>query len=241
MIGTSDLRGMFALTGKLRFSINCGNPILAGRRDDGALFGVSVDLANELAGELDLPAELVGYDAAGKAVAGMLAGDVDVGFFAHDPIRAEHISQTAPYVLIEGCYLVPDASPIMNGGEVDRAGTRVAVGLGSAYDLFLTRTLQAAEIVRAPTSPAVVATFLEQRLDVAAGVRQQLAADAAVAGGLRLLPGRFMVIEQAMAVRKDRGSAAADYLEAFVARMKTTGFVASALARHGIEGASVAP
>jgi polar amino acid transport system substrate-binding protein len=205
------------------------------------LFGVSVDLALALARSLGVPAELVGYDAAGKAVAGMLAGDVDVGFFAHDPVRAEHIAQTAPYVLMEGCYLVRDASPIHDNADVDRAGVRVAVGLGSAYDLYLTRTLRAAEIVRAPTSPTVVATFLDQDLDVAAGVRQQIEADAAAASRVRLLLGRFMVIEQAMAIRKDRGPAATDYLEAFVAAYKASGFVTAAPARHRIEGASVAP
>ena len=155
-------------------------------------------------------------------------------------MRGAGIAFTEPYVLIEGAYLVRQDSPLRANEEVDRAGLRVAVGKGSAYDLYLTRELKAAEIVRAPTSPAVVDTFLEQKLDVAAGVRQQLEADAARHAGLRLLPGRFMVIRQAMgcprAIRP-RPSATADFVE----RMKAGGFVADALARHGIQGASVAP
>lgn len=115
------------------------------------------------------------------------------------------------------------------------------VGKGSAYDLYLTRELKAAGIVRAVTSPAVVGTFLAQGLDVAAGVRQQLEFDAARLGGLRLLPGRFMVIQQAMGLPKGRGEAAAAVLTTFVERMKKDGFVTQALRRHGIEGASVAP
>ena len=95
--------------------------------------------------------------------------------------------------------------------------------------------------MRTPTSPAVVDEFLKQRADVAAGVKQQLQADAARLGGVRLLPGRFMVIEQAMGLPAARGDAAARALSAFVEQAKASGFVAAALARHGIQGALVAP
>ena len=143
--------------------------------------------------------------------------------------------------MIEGCYLVPDASPLQANEEVDRAAHRVVVGKGSAYDLYLTRNLQHAQIVRAPSSQAVVETFIAEQAEVAAGVKQQLQADAAGLGGLRLLPGRFMVIRQAMGVPKRRGTAAAAYLAAFVEEMKGKGFVAEALRRHQVEGATVAP
>ena len=115
------------------------------------------------------------------------------------------------------------------------------VGQGSAYDLFLSREIKAAHILRAPSSPAVVDYFLEQGAEVAAGVKQQLEADAQRLGGLRLLPGRFMVIRQAMGCPRGRGEAAAAVLAAYVEEMKSSGFVAQALARHGIQGAAVAP
>src|SRR6478672_5425062 len=114
------------------------------------------------------------------------------------------VAFTAPYVLIEGCYLVRDDSPLRSNDEVDRAGHVVVVGQGSAYDLHLSRALKQASIVRAPTSPAVVETFIAQRADVAAGVKQQLEADIARIGGLRLLGERFMVIRQAMGLAKTR-------------------------------------
>ncbi len=117
----------------------------------------------------------------------------------------------------------------------------MTVGKGSAYDLFLTRELKQAEIVRAPTSPTVVDVFVEQRLEVAAGVKQQLEADMNRFPGYRLLPGRFMVIQQAMGTPKSRGVEAATYLSLFVEEMKASGFVAQALQRHSIQGASVAP
>ena len=144
-------------------------------------------------------------------------------------------------MLIEGCYLVRDGSPLRANEEVDRAGHVVVVGQGSAYDLHLTRALRHATIVRAATSQAVVQTFLDQRANVAAGVRQQLEADARRLGGVRLLDGRFMVIRQAMGIAKRRGDEAARWLGEFVETMKAEGDVAAALARHGVEGASVAP
>lgn len=231
----------FTPTGKLRASINLGNPILAGKDALGEPTGVSVDLARAFAASLGVELELVVFDAAGKSVQAVSEERADFGFFAVDPRRGETIAFTEPYVLIEGCYLVRDASPIRRNEDVDQQSVRVAVGEGSAYDLFLTRELKHAQIVRAPTSPTVVRTFLEQNLEVAAGVKQQLEADARQAPGLRLLDGRFMVIRQAMGVPKSRGTAAAHALHAFVEDAKASGLVAQSLARHKIAGASVAP
>lgn len=236
----AEIRQAFTPTGALRASINLGNPILAHRKGDD-VGGVSVDLARALAEELGVKLELVVFDAAGKSVEAVTAEQADIGFFAIDPLRGQGIRFTAPYVLIEGAYLVRDASPLQANEEVDRAGTRVTVGKGSAYDLYLTRELKAATIERAPTSPAVVDTFVAQNADVAAGVKQQLQADAARIGGLRLLPGRFMVIQQAMGTPTSRGEAAGRFLADFVERQKASGFVAQALERHGIQGATVAP
>ncbi len=236
------VRSAFAPQGKLRASINLGNPILANRDAvTGAPVGVSVDLAHALAERLGLAIELVVFDTAGKSVEAVADERADIGFFAVDPVRGANIAFSAPYVLIEGFYLVRSDSPLRRNDEVDAPGNRVAVGLGSAYDLFLTRALQHATIVRAPSSPAVVQTFIEQGLEVAAGVKQQLESDAARTPGLRLLDERFMVIAQAMGTPKSRGEAAADYLRSFVEEMKRTGFVADALSRHAITGASVAP
>jgi len=227
-------------TGKLRAAINFGNPILATRGAAGQPQGVSVDLVREAARRLDVPLELVTFNSAGSVVEAVKARQVDLAFVAIDPVRAVDMDYTAPYVVIEGAYLVRNASPLQRNEDVDRAGTRVVVGRGSAYDLFLTREIKAATLVRAPTSPAVTDMFLAQNLDVAAGVRQQLEADALRVGGVRMLPGRFMVIEQAMGVPKGRLAAQA-WLSSYIEEMKTSGFVAQALKRHGIEGAAVAP
>ncbi|QIE26274.1 Bacterial extracellular solute-binding protein, family 3 (plasmid) [Caballeronia sp. SBC1] len=231
----------FAPTGTLRASINLGNPVLASiDPSSGKAVGVSVDLATELARRLGVPLQLVVVKSAGASVDNVGQDKADVGFFAVDPKRGHEISFTKPYVLIEGFYLVHDTSPITTNDQVDQPGVTVAVGKDSAYDLFLTRELHHAKIVRIPTSPAVVKSFLDQHLDVAAGVKQQLERDAAKAGGLRILDQRFMVIRQAMGVPKAKGDEAAAYLSAFVEDMKASGFVAASLERHQIAGAVVA-
>jgi polar amino acid transport system substrate-binding protein len=230
-----------APSGRLRASINLGNPILARREGSDGAAGVSVDLARTLAEQLGVPVDLLVVDSARLSVDAVTSGRADIGFFAIDPLRANTIGFTAPYVLIEGAYLVKQGSPLTDNAQVDRAGHTIMVGRGSAYDLYLSRELKQAKLAHAPTSPAVVDQFLAQNADVAAGVKQQLQADAARIGGLRLLPGRFMVIEQAMGVPAARGAPALDALKAYVEWAKRSGFVADALARHRIDGAIVAP
>jgi polar amino acid transport system substrate-binding protein len=229
-----------APAGRLRASINLGNPVLASLDPaSGRPVGVSVDLAAELARRLHVPLELVLSRSAGDSVDKVGNQQADIGFFAIDPKRGEQIAFTEPYVLIEGFYLVRDDSPIRTNAQVDQPGNTVAVGKGSAYDLFLTRELHYASIVRVPTSPAVVRAFLDQHLTVAAGVKQQLERDAAKTGGVRILDQRFMVIRQAMGVPKSRGDAAARYLAGFVDAMRRSGFVARSLALHHIDEAEV--
>ena len=218
-----------------------GNPILATRDGTtGEARGVSVDLARELGRRLGIPVELVTYTAAGKVVEGIKSRAWDIGFFAIDPVRGADTDFTAAYIVIEGVYLVPQGSAIVRNGDVDRDGVRVVVGRGSAYDLYLTREMKKATLLRAPTSQAVTDMMVAEKVEVAAGVKQQLEADAKRVPGLRLIDGRFMVINQAMAVSKGRPAGVA-YAAAFVEEMKSSGFVAASLKRHGIEGAVVAP
>lgn len=229
-----------APSGTLRVAINFGNPILASRTDTGGARGVSVDIAQALGKRLGVPVQPVLFEAAGKVVDGLKQGAVDLVFVAIDPVRGADILYSAPYVIIEGSYLVREDSPIRHNAQVDRLGNRIVVGAGSAYDLYLTRELKQATLVHAPSSPLVTETFLARNVEVAAGVKQQLQADAARLPGLRLLEGRFMVIQQAVGVPK-AGEAGLSYLRAFIEELKSSGFVAGALRRHGIEGAAVAP
>jgi polar amino acid transport system substrate-binding protein len=232
----------FAPGGTLRASINLGNPILANRNPAGGEpVGVSIDLAREFARQLGVGIELVVFEKAAASVDAVKNEKADIGFFAIDPARSEGLLFTAPYVLIEGSYLVPSASALTDNAQVDAPGHRISVGAGSAYDLFLTREIQQAEIVRLQGAGPALAALRAGEVEVAAGIRQLLEGEAQRAPGVRVLPGRFMVIQQAMGTPASRGADAQALLAAFVEEMKAAGFVADALKRHRIEGASVAP
>ena len=227
--------------GKLRAVINLGNAVLARQQpDNDEPAGVSVDLARAFA-RLGLELELIPVKVAAEAVAAVTEERADIGFFAIDPGRGAGIAFTAPYVLIEGVYLVRNDSPLTDNAQVDAPGRDIVVGKGSAYDLYLSRHIQHASLVRAASSQAVVDTFLAGNHQVAAGVRQQLEADATRVPGLRLLPGHFMVIEQAMGLPRSRSARAEALLRSFVEHAKASGEVAAALQRNHVQGVSVAP
>lgn len=228
-----------APTGTLRAAINLGNPVLAHAGADGPT-GVSVDLARRLAEKLGVPVSFTTYPIAGAVTDSAKSGTWDICFLAIDPKRAEEIRFTQAYVLIAGSYLVPAASPIRSPEEVDRAGVRVSVGRGSAYDLHLTRALKHATLVRAATSAEAVSQFAIAGLEVAAGVHQPLSAYAAAHPEVRLLPGHFMEIPQAMGLPAGRATGAS-YLEDFLAAAKAEGFVAARLKANGQDPGLAAP
>jgi polar amino acid transport system substrate-binding protein len=236
-----SLRSQLAPTGKLRVGINYGNPVLATRDPaSGELRGVAVDLARELGTRSGLPIELVAFESAGKLFDAAKAGAWDVAFLAIDPGRAAEINFTAPYVEIEGTYLVPSGSTLSTIADVDRQGVRVGVSAKSAYDLFLTRSVQYAELIRAPDPNAAFELILAGKVDVVAGVRQHLNANAVKLPGSRVLEGRFMAIQQAVGIPKDREEAAR-YLREFIDDVKASGFVARAIDKAGVRGVSVPP
>jgi polar amino acid transport system substrate-binding protein len=234
-----DVLKELAPTGKLRAALNLGNGVLVqGPPQDPR--GVTVDLSRELARRTGLPLELVTYEAAGKVFEALKTGAWDIAFFAIEPVRAADVDFTAPYVLIEGTYMVLKDSPLKAVADVDRPGVRIAVGVGSAYDLYLTRTLKNATLVRAKTGRAMIDLFLADKLEAAAGVKQPLVEYAATDPNVRVMDGRFQVIEQAMGTPKGR-TAAARYLRGFIEEMKASGFVADALKRSNQPDAEVAP
>ena len=234
------VRDKLLSAGRLRVAINYGNPVLAQRGPYGEPQGVSVALARALAERLGASLEFVPFDAAGKVVDSAASGVWDIAFLAIDPLRAEQVSFTSPYVLIEGTYLVRDDSPYTQVEQLDAPGLRIAVGKGAAYDLFLSRSLLHAELVRGPTSVAAIDIFLEQGLDAAAGVRQPLETAAREHQGLRVLPGHFTAMRQAMATPA-MNAEALPFLQSFVEQMKRSGFVARALQDSGQGAATVAP
>jgi polar amino acid transport system substrate-binding protein len=239
----SDVVKDLAPTGKLRAAINLGNIVLA-QGTPQAPRGITVDLARELARRLAVPLDITTYDAAGKVFEALKGGNLDIMFLAIEPVRAAEISFTAPYVIIEGNYMVPEASPLKTVADVDNANVRIAVAKGSAYDLFLSRTLKNAKLVRSGNGNEAMDMFVADKLEAAAGVKQPIVAYAKSHPGLRVIGERFMAIEQAMGTPRARlqgREAAPRYLAAFVEEMKASGFVADALKRHNQPDAAVAP
>jgi polar amino acid transport system substrate-binding protein len=240
MTDTAALRDALAPHGRLRAAINFGNTVLAKRGPTlDAAGGVSVAIARELARRLKVGIDLIPFDAAGPVVAEAKNDVWDVAFLAIDPLRARDVGFTAPYVLIEGGYMVRVESPLHEIAEVDREGIRITVGKGSAYDLFLSRNIKHAEIVRDATSALAIERFMADRLDVAAGVKASLLDYAKGKPELRVLEGRFMVIEQAMVTV--HGPHALASLAALIEELKASGFVARELAATGQTEATVAP
>ena len=230
----------FAPTGNLRVGINLGNPILAGLdSSSGKPIGVSVDLAVELAKKLGINAAFTTFQTASNTIDSLKNGDTDLIFVAIDPVRGKELAYSPAYIQIEGAYMVRDTSSIQSNDEVDQAANHILVGKGSAYDLYLTRELKNASLIRANSSQEVLDDFMNSTHEVAAGVKQQLEMDSKRYDNLRMLPGRFMVINQAMAIPKDR-ELAATILEPFIQEMKASKFIQNALAKYKIQGAIVA-
>jgi polar amino acid transport system substrate-binding protein len=232
-----DILSDLAPTGTLRASINLGNPVLA-QGTEAAPSGVTVEIARELGTRLGVPVELPCFQSARESFEAMNEGRADICFLAIEPAREETVAFTAPYVVIEGVFVVPEGSSITSPAEVDQPGVRIGVTEGSAYDLFLSRTLAHAQLVRGSDG---VVVFTEREFEAAAGVRQMMAAFIASHPGIRLIEPRFMEIQQAVGTSRAREAATVGFLRTFVEELKADGFIADALRRSGQQDASVAP
>jgi polar amino acid transport system substrate-binding protein len=222
--------------GVLRTALNLGNPVLV-QGTTAAPRGVTVDIANEIAARLGVTAEFRCFGAARESFEATVAGQADICFLAIEPARAAEIAFTAPYVLIEGVYAVPRESPLVTVADIDGEGIRIGVKHGSAYDLFLTRTLRHATVVRGAEGTEA---FAAENLDAAAGVREPMTEFVAAHPQYRLIEGRFMEIPQAVGTVKAKRQETTRFLHDLVEELKATGMVADALRRSG-QTAPVAP
>jgi polar amino acid transport system substrate-binding protein len=237
----SAARAELAPSGKLRVGINHSNFLLVNPGSPhGAPKGIAPDLALELGKRLDVAVEFVSFDGAGKTADAIRDGSVDVGFIASEAERANVIEFSSAYLELPATYLVPGGSALRSIDDVDKPGVRIAVSGRSAYDLYLSRTLKNAELVRAEGIPASVKLFVDQKLDALAGLKPGLLADAPKIPGSRVLDGQFTAVQQSIGVPKKR-SGAAKYLREFVEDAKRSGLVAQLVEKHGVKGVNVAP
>ena len=230
-----------APTARLRVGINTGNFLLVTKYTPGTEpRGVAPDLGHELARRLGVPIEFVVFDSAGKLADAGKAGAWDVAFLGNEPQRANEISFTAAYLEIPVTYLVPAGSSIRAMADVDRNGVRVAVAEKSAYDLFLTRNLEHAQLVRTEGIEGSYQLFVREKVEALAGLKPQLVTDAEKLPGSRVLEGQCTSVKQSIGTHKGR-EAGAKYLREFVEDIKTSGLVARLITEYGVRGVSVAP
>ena len=227
-------------TGKLRVGLNHGNFLLITPGSKGDPRGVAPDVARELGRQLGVPVEFVNFDSAGALADSVRTGAWDVAFLGAEPQRANEIAFTAAYLEIPSTYLVPAGSPIRSVADVDREGVRIAVAEKSAYELYLSRSIKHATLVRTQGVDSSFNVFVADKLDALAGLKPRLLTDVAKLPGARLLDGQFTAVQQAIGTPKAR-AAAATYLRTFVEEVKASGVVAGAISRNAVNGVSVAP
>jgi polar amino acid transport system substrate-binding protein len=226
-------------SGKLRVGINYGNFLLVTRHSDTEYTGIAVDLGREVGKRLGVEVEFVPFATAGKLADAVKASAWDVAFLGNEPQRAAEIAFSPAYLEIEAGYLVPAGSPIKTMAEVDRKGVRIATAVNSAYDLYLTRNIKNATLVRANAIQGSYDAFVKDKLEVLSGLKPRLLDDVKTLPGSRILEGRFTVVQQSVGTPQGR-PAAAGYLAEFAKEVKTSGFVAQAIARHKVRGVTVA-
>jgi polar amino acid transport system substrate-binding protein len=236
-----DARAAIAPTGMLRVGINLGNFLLTSKDPTtGEPRGIAVDLGHELGRRLGVPVEIIGYPTPGELADAATFGAWDVGFLGAEPQRAKEIDFTAAYVEIEATYLVPPGSPLREIADVDRAGVRIALPEKSAYELYLTRTLKHAQLMRTKGGDAAFKLFVGEKLEALAGLRPRLVKDHENLPGSRIIYGRFTAVQQAIGIPKGR-LVGAKYLSEFVEDIKASGLVARTIEKNGVRGLTVAP
>jgi len=238
---TPAVRADLAPIGKLRAGINYGNVILAARdRTTGESSGVAIDLMQDLARRLGVPAEIVAFDSVAAMGDAAPTNAWDIAFLGSDPQREKLMSFTAAYLEIDATYLVPRASPFRTAAEVDREGVRVAAPARANYELFLARNLRRAQLVSTQGAEAAFDLLVTGKVDALAGLKQGLLDLLQKLPESRILEGYFMRVQQSIAVPKGRDAGLA-YLRRVIEEAKTSGLVARAIERTGVRGVSVAP
>ncbi len=238
---TPAARAQIAPTGMLRAGVNLGNFLLTAKDPTtGQTRGIAVDLARELGRRLGVPVEIIGYPTPGELADAATFGAWDVGFLGAEPQRAKEIDFTAAYVEIEATYLVPPDSPLREMSDVDREGVRIAIPEKSAYELYLSRTLKHAKLMRVKGGDGAFTLFVEKKLEALAGLRPRLVKDHEKLPGSRIIYGRFTAVQQAIGIPRGR-LAGAKYLREFVEDIKASGLVARTIEKNGVRGLTVAP
>ena len=238
---SEQVKSELAPGGVLRAGLNLANFLLVSGKDAaGEPAGVAPDMAAEIARRLGVPVTYVPYMTPGELADAAETGAWDIGLIGAEPQRAEKIAFTPAYVEIEATYLVPAGSPIQSLADVDKPGVRISVTGRSAYGLWLDRNIRHATLAKTGTLDSAFDQFVNDRLEVLAGLRPRLLSDVEKLPGARILDGKFTAVQQAIGTAR-KNAAGAAFLRDFVEEAKASGFVQSLIDKHKVRGLSVAP
>ena len=239
---TPAIRADLAPTGKLRVGINYGNFILAqkDKTTTGESRGVAVDLANDIGHRLGVPVTIVAFDSVAALGDAAPTNVWDIAFLGSDPAREKIMSFTAAYIELDATYLVPAASSLRNAAEVDRTGLRVTAPARANYELYLQRNLKNAKLLSVQGNEVAFDLLAAGKADALAGLTEGLMKLGAKLPGSRIVEGRFMAVQQSIAVPKGRDAGLA-YLRSVVEDAKASGLVARAVEKTSAKGVTVAP
>jgi polar amino acid transport system substrate-binding protein len=237
-----DVKAQLAPTGVLRAGINMSNFLLVtGKAPNGDPTGVSPSMAATIAERLGVPVQYVTYPKPSELADAAGTGAWDIGLIGAEPQRAEKIAFSAAYCEIEGSYLVPAGSPITRMDQVDKPGVRIVTNAGAAYTLWLERNIKQAQLIQVPGGGAAAfKKFIDDKVEVYAGLRPGLIKDIEALPGSRILDGHYMAVQQAIGTARSNAAGAA-WLAGFVEEAKASGLVAKFIADHKVVGLSVAP
>jgi len=227
-------------TGKLRAGINFQNMLLTTRGPNGEQGGVAVEFSRELAKRLGVECDIITYESAGGLAESVSSGTWEISVLGIEPARAEQITFAPALTEIEATYLVRADSPFKSVTEVDRPGVRIAVAAKSAYDLYLSRTIKQAKLVQVQGLEAAAERFVDDNLEVLAGLKPALLDFMPTLAGSRLLDGNFYVVRHTVGTPKGHPNADA-YLAQLVEEVKASGLVAEWIKKSGVKGLGVAP
>ncbi len=233
---TQDALSELTVSNTLRVGINLGNTLLVtGTSPTGQPEGVAPDIAAAIAERLGVEVSYVTFATPGEVADAVERDDWDIGLIAAEPKRAEKIAFCDAYVEIDATYLVPENSPLQSIEDVDQPGVRIAVSARAAYDLYLTRTLEHAELHRSTGLLGAFELFVTEKLDALAGLAPALKKNAQNLPGSRVLGGRYTSVRQAVGT-KPKNVALKAFAEQFIAEAKESGLVAELIEKHGVEG-----
>jgi polar amino acid transport system substrate-binding protein len=228
-------------SGALRIGVGLGSLTTATRNPaTGEVKGPALELGRALAARMRIQAVSVEYPRPGAVIDGLRANAWDISILIIDPVRAEQVDFSNPFLQSDLTYLVAAGSTIQSVADADQSGIRIAAPRGDTSDLHLTRTLKRAELVRTDNAAAAVELLRTGGVNAIALNRPSLIALSAALPGSRVLNDGFADFTSGVAVPKGHAGWLA-YINEFIEDAKASGLVNRMIETLAMQGVQVAP